>query len=177
MSLNDLLRTKRLRPHEPTTSEMKHLLDSALRDLRHVRQAADTDWRFIAAYSAALSLATIPLAASGFRATGAGHHVTIIAALPAILGPDVQELEAYLQECRSLRNKAMYDQPYLVTAENVRELVQAVDELQQRVLAWLADEHPELVPQKRAGTETDACRRPGNDEDTVSNDGNGTSEP
>lgn len=147
MSFEELLRAKSLRPHKPTVSEIRDLADSALRDLRHVAATTDSDdWRFIAAYSAALSPATIPLAASGYRASGPGHHVTVINALPASLGEDAQELAIYLNECRALRNKALYDQPYLVTPGKVRELVSALQELQQRVLAWLAEEHPELLP-------------------------------
>ena len=78
--------------------------------------------------------------------------MTIIAALPASLGPDSHELMAYLNECRALRNKALYDQPYLVTAEKVSELLQAADELQALVIAWLAAEHPGLLPSGRADT-------------------------
>ena len=150
MSFEDFLRRNRLRPHEPTVTEIRDLIDSALRDLRHVAATTDSDdWRFIAAYSAALSLATIPLAASGYRASGPGSHVTTINALPAALGTDVRELSVYLSECRALRNRALYDQPHLVTSSKVSELIEAVDELQERVLAWLAEEHPELQPEGR----------------------------
>ena len=153
MSFEQLLRAKRLRPHEPSQSEIRDLTEGAFRDLRHVQESSDLDWRFIAAYSAALSLATVPLVASGFRAQGAGHHVTVIAALPESLGPEAAELAAALNEFRALRNKALYDQPYIVTADRVRALLAVVDELQQLVLQWLAEHHRELLPEGLAGGE------------------------
>ncbi|MFW6156904.1 MAG: hypothetical protein ACOC7J_06270 [Armatimonadota bacterium] len=148
MSFEDLLQANRLRPHEPTLSEIRDLIDGALRDLRHVAATTDSDdWRFIAAYSAALSLATVPLVASGYRASGPGHHATVIKALPASIGAQVQELSVYLDECRALRNKALYDQPHIATPSKVKELLEAVDELQKCVLTWLAEQHPELLPE------------------------------
>jgi len=148
MSFDELLQAKRLRPHEPTAEEIGDLFDRAMRDLQHARQTTDSqDWRFIAAYSAARAIATVPLAASGFRASGPGHHATVIAALPASLGPDALGLKAYLNQCRALRNRALYDEAHLVTAERVEELLEAVADLRRLVLTWLAENHPDLLPE------------------------------
>ncbi len=147
MSLDDLLRAKRLITHEPSVREIRDLIDKAERDLRHAETVHDSeDWRFIVVYNAGLSLATIPLAALGFRASGPGHHVTVITALPASLGEDAHELMLHLNEARALRNRALYDQPHIVTADRVDELLDSVEELRRLVLAWLAEEHPELLP-------------------------------
>ncbi|MEA3401502.1 MAG: hypothetical protein U9R79_09715 [Armatimonadota bacterium] len=147
MSFDELLRARRLRPHETTPEEIAALFARARRDHRHARVSTDSeDWRFIAGYSAALSLATIPMVASGYRASGPGHHVTVITALPASLGSEAQELTRYLNECREVRNQALYEKPGLATKDQVENLLSAVEELRARVLAWLEENRPELLP-------------------------------
>jgi hypothetical protein len=147
MSFEDFLRAKRLRRHETSPEEIGHLLLRAQRDLEHARVSEDSqDWRFIAAYSAALSLCAIPVVASGYRASGPGHHVTIIKALPAAFGPEATKLMNYLDDCRELRNQVLYEKPGLIAVEEVDQLMSVVVRLRESVLAWLAEEHPSLLP-------------------------------
>ncbi len=148
MSFDELLRARRLTHHEPNASEIEALLKRVQRDVHHARVSSDSeDWRFIAAYSAALALATIVVAASGFRARGAGHHVTIMAALPAALGDEATEMARYLNECRDLRNALLYDEPGPVTPEQVARLIAEAERLRECVLAWLEEHHPDLLPE------------------------------
>ena len=151
-SFDDLLAVKRLAPHEPTAAEVDALLRRAERDLRHALVSADSeDWRFIAAYSAALALATVVLAASGFRARGAGHHLTTIGALPLGLGNEVAVASSYLNDCRELRNEVLYDEPGGVKRAEVERLIGEVERLRGHVLAWLAEQHPDLLPEEGGG--------------------------
>lgn len=148
MSFEDLRRSRRLRPHDTSPEEIRGLLQKARRDLQHARVADDSeDWRFIAAYSAALSLCTIPVAASGYRASGPGHHATIIYALSASFGSEAVKLMNYLDDCRELRNEALYEKPGLASVEEVEQLITVVEKLREFVLAWLAEEHPKLLPE------------------------------
>lgn len=89
MSFDDLLKAGRIRPLSATRQDVHLLLSRARLQLADARiEATSLDGRFTAAYHAALNLATIPLLASGFRPSGAGHHVTIVAGLRAALGPN-----------------------------------------------------------------------------------------
>lgn len=152
MSFDGLLATKRLAPHETSPAEVDALLRRVERDLRHARLSSDSeDWRFIAAYSAALSLATIVLAASGFRARGAGHHLTTISALPFALGDEARATSEYLNECREIRNEVLYDTPGRVERAEVERLMAEVELLRERVLTWLAEQHAELLPEGDGG--------------------------
>ncbi len=73
-----------VRPPEPTSpGEIKDLLGIVDRSLADSKvEAVSTDLRFIAAFNAALCVATTALRASGLRTiTQAGHHVKTIESL------------------------------------------------------------------------------------------------
>src|SRR3954469_3749902 len=60
MSLNDWQKNGWLRPHTPSAAETQRLLDVVDRDLRAAgNKGMDDDWRFVAAYNAALQSANI----------------------------------------------------------------------------------------------------------------------
>lgn len=73
MPLKELLAEGRLRPHKSSRREIRDLLQVADRDLKDAAvKAISIDLRFQTAYQAALQLATIVLASSGYRAIGQG---------------------------------------------------------------------------------------------------------
>ncbi len=85
----------------------------------------------------------IPLVASGFRSRGAGHHVTVVAAL----GPAEDDFARALDRCRAKRNEALYDSINVATEKDVLRLIEATKQFEARVLAWLAEHHPDLLPE------------------------------
>src|SRR5882757_9368423 len=69
-----------LKPRPPDRMEIAEKLKVIERDLRvSGDKNMDPDWRFVAAYNAALQAANIALHASGFEAAkgGGAHHYTI----------------------------------------------------------------------------------------------------
>lgn len=88
----------------------------------------------------------IPLVASGFRSRGAGHHVTVVATLSAALGPAEDDFARALDRCRAKRNEALYDSINVATENDVLRLIEATKQFEPRVLAWLAEHHPDLLP-------------------------------
>ncbi|MGH8657770.1 MAG: DNA-binding protein [Gammaproteobacteria bacterium] len=89
MTLQNLLRIGRLKPHSPAPQEIQRLLAAAERHLTDARVAAVSDeTRFDAAYKAIMQSALIAMMARGFRpATNEpGHHQTLIQSLPLTLG-------------------------------------------------------------------------------------------
>ncbi len=139
-----------LRPHRTSRREIADLLAVVDRDLRDAGVGAvSLDRRFAIAYSAVLGLATVVLAASGYRAVAQrGHHAVTLQALPELMGEDVRELAIYFDSCRVLRNASDYDRAGGVSTSDVEELAQEALAFQGRVLEWLASAHPRLVPEK-----------------------------
>jgi len=86
-----------LRNHRTSRREIADLLAVAERDLSDARVTAlSLDRRFATAYSGALQLATIVLAASGFRAVAQrGHHVVTWQARPELMGVGTTETAVY----------------------------------------------------------------------------------
>src|SRR5207245_8743082 len=110
MSLEKWVEYGWLRREPPSPREMKDLLgivDHSLADSKV--DAVSTDLRFIAAFNAALSVATTALRASGHRtATQAGHHVKTIESLELTIEANPKLIQRF-KTFNNKRNKSVYD--------------------------------------------------------------------
>ncbi len=145
MSLQSWLENGWLRRHKTSKKEIVDLLKIVARDLKDAEGGISDDWRFGIAYNAALKLCTILLYAEGYRPEKTLLHYRTIRALPLILGENRKVDADYLDTCRSKRNIVEYDYVGAVTEADVRELIEFVKELQNSVLDWLRENHPELA--------------------------------
>lgn len=145
--LDDLLATRRLKRHRPTPAETGDLLALAARQLADASAIGlSPDGRFAAAYSAAITLATVVVHASAYRiASAPGHHRLTIELLPVLLGDEWRRGATYLDACRRKRNIAQYDHADMITPAESQALRAAARELQDEVIAWLAEVHPGLL--------------------------------
>lgn len=144
MNLTELFKTGRLRKHSTSPQEIGNLLATAERDLADARvEAISLDRRFMAAYSGALALATIPLACAGYR-PHRYHHLTVVQALPLVMGAEMQQLSEYFDTCRQKRHRALYDQVGQATISEVHELIESIESFMEQVKEWLRTNHPEL---------------------------------
>jgi hypothetical protein len=145
--LDDLLATGRLKRYDPSPAETGDLLALAKRQLADASTAGlSPDGRFASAYSAAITLATAIVRASGYRVASApGHHRLTIELLPVLLGDRQRRGAAYLDACRRKRNVSEYERADATTLAESAALRAAVQELQEEVLTGLAEEHPQLV--------------------------------
>ncbi|MFH1219051.1 MAG: hypothetical protein V1694_01180 [Candidatus Eisenbacteria bacterium] len=147
MSLEQWAADGWIKAHRPSQQEIKDLLQIADRDAKDASSGSiSADWRFGIAYNAALKLATILLAASGYRVGRARHHQMTLQAIPLILGPVRKADAAYLENCSRRRNAIQYDSVGGVTGDDVAELLEFVGTLREDVVAWLRDSHRDLVP-------------------------------
>ncbi len=149
MSLDRFLAEERLKKHQTSRREIRDLLRVVDRDLADAAVTAiSVDLRYQTASQACLQLATIVLAASGVRTSGAGHHWTTFKVLPELLGNDYQELADYFDQCRGKRNLSDYDRAGEISREEAIELLEEATTFKVTVLAWLKRNHPEL-PSRR----------------------------
>ena len=145
MNLTELLEARQLQRHKTSAQEIANLLATAERDLTDARvEAVSLDRRFMAAYSGALALATIPLACAGNRPRR-DHHLTVFQALPLVMGTEMQQLSEYFDTCRQKRHQALYGQVGQATTSEVQELIESVATFMGQVKDWLRTNHPNLL--------------------------------
>jgi hypothetical protein len=146
MTLKQWLENSWLRQHKTKPREITDLLQIVARDLEDAgKHHISSDWRFGIAYNAALKLCTILLYAEGYRSERTLQHYRTIQALPLILGQSRKNDAQYLDVCRSKRNIVEYDQIGTVSDQDADELIEFCRELKKDVLAWLKENHPELI--------------------------------
>jgi hypothetical protein len=137
-----------IEPADPTVGEIAGLLKVVNRDLSDSRASGlSIDGRFQHAYDAGLQLCMVALRASGYRVTkGPGHHKNGIGSLRLTLGEDERETMDHLERCSRLRGQTVYERIGVVSPQDARDLLETVEGLRAKVLAWLREQHPDLVP-------------------------------
>jgi len=146
VTLKQFLAEGRLKPHRTSPKEVQDLPRVADRDLKDASVAAiSLDRRFIITYQAVFQLATILLAASGFRTAGAGRHWVTFKVLPELLGSEIQNLSDYFDQCRNKRNLSDYDRAGEISRDEAEELLREAKKFRSIVLSWLKAHHARLL--------------------------------
>ena len=145
VSLQSWLESGQLRAHKISKHEIAELLKAADRDLADSQlQGLSTDRRFATAYSAALLVATLALAASGYRAQQEGHHYWSIQSLAFTLKLDAKIIDQLNAFCRK-RNIADYERVGMVSEREIKKMIAMAKELRATVMEWLKKNHPEFI--------------------------------
>lgn len=146
MSLQNLLKIGRLKPHEATPAEVQRLLAAITRNLSDAEATnISHETRFDAAYKAVMQCALVAMLAAGYRpaANGPGHHQTMIQSLPLTLGMS-NDVWVVLDALRRQRNANDYTgQP--ITAAAVAECLTQARALEKILLTNLRARHPEFL--------------------------------
>jgi len=144
VSLKDWLKKSWLVEHQASRQEIADLLTVAERDMADCRaEGLSPDWRLNIAYNAALQLATIALAAAGYRATRGMHHYRVIQSLAHTLKAD-SSLVAQFDQFRKKRNVAGYERAGMTSDQEADEMLDLAKRLRPMVVEWLEATHPEL---------------------------------
>src|SRR3989304_4900677 len=145
MSFGRFLAEGRLRQRRTRRDDIQHLLRTTERDLADAEVAGlSPDRRFLIAYDAALTLATVPLFCAGSETHGAGHHWVTFQLLPHFMGEATSELATYFESCRTKRNVGTYDRGREISDTEAGELWAEVNEFKTQVERWVRAVHPEF---------------------------------
>jgi len=145
VSLEDWLESGRLRAHKTSKREIAELLKAVDRDLADSQlQGLSADRRFATAYSAALLVSTLALAASGYRAQQEGHHYWSIQSLAFTMKIDAKTIDR-LNTFRRKRNIADYERVGIVSEKEIVRMLALAKELRAKAIEWLKENHPELI--------------------------------
>ena len=145
MSLQKLLKAKRLVKAKPTPAEIAGLLETADQDLKDASAIGlSADGKFIFGYGAAQAISAAVVRAAGYKTHGQGHHQTLFAALAELI-PAEKAVAKYFDKCREKRNRISYERPKQATTTEADEIVKEARDLRSRLLPWLATNHPVLM--------------------------------
>lgn len=146
MSLENLARIGRLKPHTTDRAELAKLLKGAERSLKDAENTSVSNaGRFTCAYTAIMEAAQAALFANGYRpnTSEGGHHMTMVQALVHTIGLDrarMQVLDAHRRKRHVIEYSGEDAEP-----TEVRDAVTAARALLADVKAWLKKNRPELA--------------------------------
>ena len=145
MTLQGWLANRWIVEHEASAEEITDLLSIVDRDLIDAKVAGvSSDWRLAMAYNAALQLATLALAAEGFRPDRLRAHERAIQSLRYTVRAD-RNVTDVLDAIRRKRNVSNYERAGAATEDEVKEVYDIAATLRDKVREWLAESHPELL--------------------------------
>ena len=150
MSLENLLKTKQLQPHNPTCEAVQRLLQAAARNIADARlEVVSFDTRFDAAYKAIMQCAMAALWANRYRTSTSqpGHHQTAIQTLSKTIGLE-QSTVIVLDALRKQRNVSDYEGDP-ISDQAVIECIKQAEQLYKVVNSWIASNRPDLTEKKK----------------------------
>ncbi len=145
MTLRDWLDNRWLVEHRASPEEIADLLAVVDRDLEDAGlDRLSADWRLGISYNAALQLATLALAAEGYRTDRQRAHERAILSLRFTVELEEDHITV-LDGVRRKRNVASYERAGTASASEAEEIFQLARDLRTRVLEWLERNHPHLL--------------------------------
>lgn len=150
MNLESWERNGWLEKHRTSKQEIQELLSVVERELIYSEAMAGgveqgEEGEFNHAYEAARTLAKIALTACGYTTSRQQlSHYRVVESLKLTIGLDTSKVQ-YLQNCRTLRSKSLYDRAGTVSKRDAGELFKFARGLKEIVLNWLKACHPELI--------------------------------
>jgi hypothetical protein len=146
MSLEKWVECGWLRREPTSPSEIKGLLGIVEPSLADAKvEAVSTDLRFIAAFNAALCVATTALRVSGHRAaTQAGRQVKTIESLELTIKATPKLIQRF-KTFNNKRNKSVYDVAGTISDQELEAMIKLANELKDSTVAWLQEFHQELL--------------------------------
>jgi hypothetical protein len=132
--------------HEPSREEIADLFSLVDRDLKDAAvPRLSADWRLGICYNAALQLATLSLAAEGYRPGRERAHERAILSLRETAGIASKTVDL-LDVVRRKRNQINYERAGTTSDAEAEEFYKTVTSLRGDVVRWLKKNHPALVP-------------------------------
>jgi hypothetical protein len=144
--LADWLASRWIVAHEPSRDEIADLFGVVDRDLKDAAvPRLSADWRLGITYNAALQLATLALAAEGYRPGRERAHERALLSLRDTVGIAGKTVDL-LDTVRRKRNQINYEHAGTTSDAEAKEFCDAVTTLRGDVVRWLKKKHPALVP-------------------------------
>lgn len=145
MTLENLVRIGKLRPHKTTREEIAKLLAAVRRNLKDSQNSdISPESRFDIVYKAAMQCALVAVMANGFRPSTnePGHHATVMQSLTKTIGLSNDRV-IVLDQLRKKRNLSDYSGAG-IGEEEATACVRAAENLAEVVEQWTRAHRPDL---------------------------------
>lgn len=138
-----------LKRHVASRDELEKLYRVIRRDIKAAgNRKMDDDWRFAAAYNAALQSAAAALKAAGYEAPKAGGaHFQTIESLRLTIGDDGAIIDQ-LQKFRAKRGGGIYEETDIASEQEIKELRNLAIGLFDQVRQFIAAKHGSVSPKE-----------------------------
>ena len=146
MTLENLVKIGKLKPHEQNQEELRRLFSAARRNLADAQLAdLSAESQFDIAYRAIMQMALLALMANGFRPSTSepGHHATVVQTLPRSIGLSNERM-ILLDALRRKRNLSDYSGQDVSAAE-AAACLRAAEALIATVEDWLRKHCAEIL--------------------------------
>ena len=131
--------------HETSTEEVAELFALVERDLADSAiDGLSSDWRISIAYNAVLQLASLALAAEGYRPGRERAHERAIRSLVLTIDADPGFVET-LDAIRRKRNLTNYERSGATSRREAEEIRAIAIGLRDAVVEWMRRRHPKLM--------------------------------
>ncbi|MEP6591514.1 MAG: hypothetical protein ABJC19_10055 [Gemmatimonadota bacterium] len=154
--MDDWLANRWIVEHEESADEIADLFAVVDRDLIDAAvPGLSADWRLGITYNAALQLAIIALAASGYRMGRERAHERALLSLETTAGISTAIVDL-LDTIRRRRNQSNYERAGTTSDAEAGELYSVVTALRIDVIQWLHSYRPALIAEFQRGPEATA---------------------
>lgn len=146
MTLENLVKIGKLKPHKANREEIARLLAAVRRNMKDAKLASlSPESRFDIAYKAVMQCALIAVMANGFRPSTSepGHHATVIQSLTKTIGLSDERL-IVLDQLRKKRNLSDYVGEG-IGEEEAAACIRAADDLVSTLDKWLRANRSDLL--------------------------------
>ena len=145
MTWTQLVANNQVQRHRTSRNELDKLRAVIGRDLADASlDGASADRRFATAYNAALQAAKMAIACAGYRVVGTGHHRISLEVVKLAMGKVAAPYSDYFDRCRRKRNVIDYDDAFVSTETEAKEILVKAKEFVELVEQWIARTHPLL---------------------------------
>lgn len=133
-----------MEPLPPDRSEIDDLWEIVSRSLHNAGvEDLTEDGRFLFAYMAVRTLATLAIRVEGYRVTARGGvHFNTFEALRAVPSRRIATRADYFDDCRRKRNEASYE-VVSVSQTEADALLREAWAFREEVVAWMKKAHPD----------------------------------
>lgn len=129
MPYQKLLKKGKIKIHQATPEEIKHILGIADRDLGFAKKAMayNWDWAFTIAYNAALSASRAYMFKVGYRPSSTESHKTVWSFMLLALSEEHHDRIHFFNRMRVKRNKNLYDHAGLISETEGRQIIRSAE--------------------------------------------------